>query len=363
MRYVDRDASPMPPSLATTGVTELDRARAHYAQHDAQDRPATFSFAAYKGNDVKEALLALFHGKCAYCEANYASTAPVDVEHFRPKGAVSECPSHSGYWWLAMAWDNLLPSCIDCNRRRKQQLLAQSDSLEALMSSATQSGKKDSFPLRVEQHRLMAMSYDYDAEQALLLNPCVDQPESCLAFVTHGNPPVSLVVPVGDEVQRMRGAVSIQTYGLNRLGLVQDRTRLLRRLEFLGSLIVEIDSVIGEVQRKELGTRIGDDVVATVVECLEGVLSRAFSELAQASDKTSPYSAMARAWLANFLGTSAATPRMQSVQAAAPAIWPAGPGLVMQVASSPASSAHGTMPPAHVKDGGVASERTADRRR
>ncbi|MEF9674035.1 hypothetical protein QNM99_25505 [Pseudomonas sp. PCH446] len=44
----------------------------------------------------------------------------MDVEHYRPKGAVSEDASHPGYWWVAMDWDNLLPSCIDCNRKRKQ---------------------------------------------------------------------------------------------------------------------------------------------------------------------------------------------------------------------------------------------------
>ena len=47
---------------------------------------------------MKRRLDLLFHGKCAYCETFYSASAPVDVEHYRPKGAVSEDPSHPGYY-------------------------------------------------------------------------------------------------------------------------------------------------------------------------------------------------------------------------------------------------------------------------
>jgi uncharacterized protein (TIGR02646 family) len=78
----------------------------------------------YKDGAVKAALDAMFHGKCAYCEFMYIGGMPVDIEHFRPKGAVivGGKMRKPGYYWLAAKWENLLPSCIDCNRKRDQEL-------------------------------------------------------------------------------------------------------------------------------------------------------------------------------------------------------------------------------------------------
>jgi len=77
-------------------------------------------------------LLKLSRQKCAYCESIITATQPGDVEHYRPKGRIrdaqgrivkttrfAEGSDHPGYWWLAYCWENLLPSCIDCNRRRR----------------------------------------------------------------------------------------------------------------------------------------------------------------------------------------------------------------------------------------------------
>ena len=69
--------------------------------------------------EVREALLALGHGKCAYCETPVAASGAMELEHFRPKRRVTQAngrvhPMH--YAWLELDWDNLLPSCRDCNR-------------------------------------------------------------------------------------------------------------------------------------------------------------------------------------------------------------------------------------------------------
>ncbi|MEF9674033.1 hypothetical protein QNM99_25495 [Pseudomonas sp. PCH446] len=45
----------------------------------------------------------------------------------------------------------------------------------------------------------------------------------------------------------LKGSVSIHVYGLNRLGLVQERTRLLRQLEFLEMLALEVGSMADEL--------------------------------------------------------------------------------------------------------------------
>ncbi|HLC17234.1 MAG TPA: hypothetical protein VJL89_13515 [Thermodesulfovibrionia bacterium] len=64
-----------------------------------------------------------FHGKCAYCECYITNFQRGDIEHFRPKLAVTDKNDnpiqHPGYYWLAYDWQNLLPSCQICNQPSK----------------------------------------------------------------------------------------------------------------------------------------------------------------------------------------------------------------------------------------------------
>lgn len=115
-------------------------------------------------------LLKLFNDKCAYCESVISNTQPGDVEHYRPKGRLrdldgkivriildgNEC-DHPGYWWLCYEWMNLLPSCIDCNRRRRHG------------DEAQPAGKADLFPIAGK--RAGRPTDPLDDEQPLLLNP------------------------------------------------------------------------------------------------------------------------------------------------------------------------------------------------
>ena len=56
---------------------------------------------------LKNALLTMTHGKCAYCENLLLETFP--VEHFLSK---SESREH------AFQWENLFPACHDCNSKK-----------------------------------------------------------------------------------------------------------------------------------------------------------------------------------------------------------------------------------------------------
>jgi uncharacterized protein (TIGR02646 family) len=285
-----------------SGLTELDRARAHVQSAAAK---VGFPFKAYKHDEVRQRLEELFHGKCAYCETFYRMSAPVDIEHFRPKNSVSEDPAHPGYWWIAMAWDNLLPSCLDCNRKRKQHLVASSASLVELRENmkrqpVTQSGKLDSFPIKGGTARLQPEDVAYATEQALLLNPCMDVPEDHLEFVFDGTPPISLVVPRASPAPSERGAVSIQVYGLNRLGLVQERTRVLRHLAFLGDLVLELGELIDELVRPDVALALAGTPAATVARRLYRLLDQTLAEMKAMASPDQPYSAMVRAWLAGF---------------------------------------------------------------
>lgn len=303
MRTVDRSAVGTPKSLRLDGLgpKELERARAHRATPSPKK---AFPYAAYKEGDVKLALEALFHGKCAYCETRYNVSAPVDIEHFRPKGAVAEDPAHGGYWWIAMAWENLLPSCIDCNRQRGQVIVGLSSSLEhlATQSSPTISsaGKKDSFPLAPGGARSAAETVDFSTEGALLLDPCRDDPSSFLTYNFDPARPLGLLLPAGDEGAKLRGAVSIQVYGLNRLRLVQDRTEVLRKLEFLASLVIGLAKSIADLEDPAIVQRLRGTAAEGVSARLRLLRDRTLAEMKGMAADDAPYAAMSRAWLRGF---------------------------------------------------------------
>jgi len=304
MRYVDRGAAAPPAALSKkdrNGLTEFDRAKAH--SNDKDPDKGSFAYAVYKADEVKRRLEALFFGKCAYCEAFFAAVGPVDVEHYRPKGAVAEAPRHGGYWWLAMAWDNLLPSCIDCNRKRKQAVPAATTSLVdlyrfGLAPGARQSGKKDSFP--IEGAYAANDSDDLAAELPLLLNPCRDQPDEHLSYDIARPNSIALALPHGTAGLSRRGAASIQVYGLNRLGLVQARTRLLRQLRFLGWQVVELGQILSALEAPAVVAALDAVEAPEVATRVRQLLDRTLDEMKALADPKSPHSALAAAWLRHF---------------------------------------------------------------
>lgn len=235
MRAVDRTAVPVPPSLVDplgNAADELVEARDYYSKQPAPEK--AYSFKAYKCDDVRKALEILFKGKCAYCETPYRAAHPVDVEHYRPKGEVEDDPHHPGYWWLAMRWDNLLPSCIDCNRRRRQSTATPGMTLaemEAVLHEGrgTSSGKKDAFPTR-NGHWVRDEAGDITVEQPLLIDPTRVDPALHISWPIDAQ--ASVAVPVVDATSQpsREGTASIHVYGLNRMGLVQERTQFLLEL-------------------------------------------------------------------------------------------------------------------------------------
>lgn len=315
MRRVDRASVGAPASLAPGGAgpKELDDARDHLGKPDPKD---AFKYRAYKGDDIRAALEALFHGKCAYCETVYAASMPVDIEHYRPKGAVSEDAGHGGYWWLAMAWDNVLPSCIDCNRKRGQILVQPSSSLAALAASTrpagSQSGKKDSFPLTATGVRAVAEQSDFTTEHPLLLDPCRDDPCQSLTYNFDPTCPAGLMLPAGNPGQEERGAASIQIYGLNRLKLVQDRTRILRHLEFLGDLAIELAASISDLSEPAAMLALIGTPAENVSTRLRLLRDRTLAEMKAMAADEAPYCSMVYAWLERYkvrlAGTASAEP-------------------------------------------------------
>lgn len=206
-----------------SGKTERQRAIGHFLRGN----PAKLSgFSAYKAAVVKDELNAMFHKKCAYCESRYAHVAPVDVEHFRPKsGFINNSGKlvRPGYYWLTAEWTNLLPSCIDCNRKRKQIILSEDGQIDE-----RNSGKGNKFPLASGSRRAKRPN-QHNHEVPLLLDPCSDdRPNRHLQFTDSG---FVRPYPGSYETSMPKGATTIEVCGLNRDDLVRERKQQFKELQ------------------------------------------------------------------------------------------------------------------------------------
>lgn len=198
--------------LTSIGAKERKRAIAFFRL--IKNREQTFAgFSAYKSPDVVASLNRTFAFKCAYCESVYAALQPVDIEHYRPKSAVDENGQlmRPGYYWLAATWSNLLPSCIDCNRRRYHDLP---------QAGRISRGKANLFPIANPSQRAKKPGQER-FERRLLLNPCTDWPNRHLEFIQEGAVRAALI----DGKPSPQGRSSIEVYGLDRPGLVLERHR------------------------------------------------------------------------------------------------------------------------------------------
>jgi uncharacterized protein (TIGR02646 family) len=212
----------VPQKLKTLAKQELKDILRHF---EARRRKGGFSFKAYKADGVAHALNDMFHGKCAYCESPMRAVQPTDIEHYRPKSAirVGNRKIKPGYYWLAAKWENLLPSCIYCNRPNRQDLPH---------GTRETQGKGIDFPLYDERRRARHSSHNLRAERPLILNPCgrID-PRDHLDFTDDGD-----VWPkaAADGRPSRYGEETIRILALRRPGLITDRRE--RAIRVLGEL-------------------------------------------------------------------------------------------------------------------------------
>lgn len=280
MIRIRRGAVAAPASITgddSAGVDERDEAIRHFTAVATRDE--SFKFAAYKGADVKANLHELFGEKCAYCEGTFRHTAPVDIEHFRPKGGVKYLAGEKlrkpGYYWLAADWDNLLPSCIDCNRARTQLLGAEETDPSEVR------GKENQFPLSdppALDRRLRHQNWD-DREREenrdrLLIHPCRDKPEAHMRFHPDGRV----------EATSRKGRETIRVLGLERRGL-----RVARRAHAL-----EIAS------RMQTCAVLVRAVAAAPDVFLQAELERVMLELETRTFEQAPFAALSRAMVSTL---------------------------------------------------------------
>lgn len=254
-----------------------ERKRAIEFFSDPANREGSLNFKAYKHSKVIEALNELFYFKCAYCESKYAATQPVDVEHYRPKAAVvvEGNLKKPAYYWLAAAWDNLLPSCIDCNRARTQDF----PDIDPAVA-----GKASQFPIGNEPDRAEAPDEERN-ERRLLLDPCRDRPERHLEFTVDGV--VRPTLKTGNRASR-KGTESIKVFALQRVGLVGSRR------DRLTLVLGQIKRVAWLIERLDLDPDDSD---------IERQLTDELAELSRLQADDQQYAAMARQFIARFLDT------------------------------------------------------------
>lgn len=187
---VNRGAHPPPLELIEFHRREMERLTALYTRPEierSQQRPE-FRWSQRLGHAVRDSLIDVFHGKCAFCERQART-----IEHFRPKWRASRLDGRidtEHYWWLLNEWSNLYLCCHDCNTR-----------------------KANLFPISGEPAAPLTFGDKLRDEGPLLLDPCHDDPQEHLQFSTDG-----IVTPL-----TQRGDVTIKVFQLNAPYLIASR--------------------------------------------------------------------------------------------------------------------------------------------
>ncbi|QEC78284.1 HNH endonuclease family protein [Mucilaginibacter ginsenosidivorax] len=190
-------------------------------------KPVTFSEAYWKGAKVQ--LKAETHRKCAYCEADTATVAHGDVEHYRPK---------SIYWWLAYTYDNYLFACQICNQTYKgDNFPIKGKRFPApAITAVTTDPEIDALQGLISPDPLLALLIDYklatyvkhhQAEQALLLNPYLDDPK---AFIAYEADDIIREVSIVAKNRKAKPYIKAMEdhYGINRLELRNLRYKIFK---------------------------------------------------------------------------------------------------------------------------------------
>ena len=184
-----------------------------------------------------------FRGKCAYCEQGITNphNQPGDVEHFRPKGKVTEedgktplmvpdnggSRRHPGYYWLAYDWKNLLLACNGCNTRQKDP------------NSGEMVGKGMVFPV---SDFPAVHPGDENREVPLLINPVWDNPQDHLAMDSTG-----VLVKKSEK-----GRTTDRIFGLNLRGLPEARKERYEHIRMQVGLWLQMNRNSDEANKLKL---------------------------------------------------------------------------------------------------------------
>lgn len=143
----------------------------------------------YRHKQIKEALIAMFHGKCAYCESRIMHIDYGHIEHFKPK-------ARPEYHDLAVDWTNLLLACGRCNGTENK-----------------------------------GVKFPGPAEGGPLVNPTEEDPDQHLRYDFDPMTKLANVLGISE-----RGETTWKTLGLNRPELVRHRSGFVMKLWVIATL-------------------------------------------------------------------------------------------------------------------------------
>lgn len=208
--------------------------------------------------------------KCWYSEAR-RPVAELEIDHFRPKGAVTGC-KHAGYWWLAFNWENFRMATPLANKRRHDEI-----------GENTQ-GKGTHFPLWDESKRVPDdEECSTKNETPLLLDPFVAKDVVLLDYSPEDGKVVERYDKAGNELRYVRANKSIELYHLNEGSLVA------RRGELAAILSEKGDKLEALWMRKEAGE--------TLAKPEDDEIESLQNEIGELINATSEFSAFCRASL------------------------------------------------------------------
>lgn len=167
----------------------------------------------YNHKDVRTLLRKHFGIKCIYCEASPIATSTFRIDHYRPKKNIKNV-IHTGYYWLAYEWSNLLQTCQLCNGVKSNNFPLKAGSVRV---------DDTIVDITDEKIRLPTISPLAD-EKRLLLNPELDEVEKHFTFKPDG------IIESDTE----EGSKSIECYGLKRGDLIFFRKKI--RDEYLSDI-------------------------------------------------------------------------------------------------------------------------------
>lgn len=178
------------------------------AETDSQKRKVIIRENAqhWRNSDLLAFLKKLSNKKCWYTEVKFAAEYP-QIEHFRPKSCARDenwklC--HGGYWWLAFDIDNYR--------------------LSKPMPNVV---KGTYFPLRKRRFAALEPTDSVENEDALFIDPTVDEDCQLIAFNRLGLPePINEPVVDLDDWDLKRIEFSIKRYRLDDKDLCDLRKAL-----------------------------------------------------------------------------------------------------------------------------------------
>ncbi|GKS83621.1 AAA family ATPase [Acidovorax sp. SUPP1855] len=245
MQHIERETEPTPEVLRGSAATLQRETLARFMADTDEKRSQSKIYRSelnFEHPSLKIALARLFHGRCAFCEAERETTP----YHFRPPEEAlpyerSE-QAHLYYSWLALAWQNFYAICSSCRPRETNYF--------PVLGKRAEIPRPALFEQFAGNNNGLWPATDYPPrEKPLLLDPCTDR-----NFHTH--------LWVGKDGAlwglTRRGTFTIEHFQLNSWELAEERrcrhTRYFEELrEQLSSPYGDMPSHVFDFQKLEFG--------------------------------------------------------------------------------------------------------------